>query len=297
MRSRPPAGIRWWWACAALSWVPLVPGAAAAAAGELPALSAASVPERYLAGAEELAGMRARKSDELAATGGAFLVADEPGSANPFETWKQIGGGRADLHATLGRFRFGGGLIGDTPRSAEGGEYQQRLDLSVYWPEARLSLLGVAGFEAAEYAGVDATLEGLIARWRPSFRTMDLVPRVMGWVRVRSLEAEDEPRLLPALGLVLPKVPALGPQVSAWLAVTSEMARERAPATGALAQVVWEGVARELGAAGDPNSPTYREGLGVWRSWLALVGYELPLDDRRSGRLVAQAGVRFLRPW
>jgi hypothetical protein len=270
------------------------------AGADLPTLSRELTLERYVVGKRELESIRAQRRISLWVAGGAYQRGDDPGEGNPFGSWKRIAGGRADAHATLGRFTLGGEGIADTRRHVEPAEYESRLYATAYMPESRLSLVGALGFEDGDYRGADLTAEALAGRIKLVRKSADIYPRLMAWMRLRKLDHDDRVIATPAAGLVIPHVPVFGSHPYASISIESQLAGERLPLSSLLLQFGWASEARPLWGGGeDPDAPPRRGARApsdVSWNWFLTLGYAAPLDTRSFARNVAQAGVRLVRP-
>src|SRR4029077_12457931 len=147
------------------------------------------------------------------ASGGSFFRGDDPGAANPFGSWKQVGGGTLEAAMQIGRFALGANGIADTKRMVDNREFPQRVYTSAHVPETRTSLVGSVGFGEGRYAGVDLTAEMLAARVKAMQKSADVYPRIWLWTRVRKLDADNRTVLTPAIGFFIQHAVVVGSQV------------------------------------------------------------------------------------
>lgn len=279
----------------------LVPGLglvwSARAHADIPALSREFRTERYISTPRELESIRAQRRIVVAVSGGAFVLGDDFGQANPFGSGKRVGGGTIAALAQLGRYTVGADGIADTRRNVDVREFEQRVYASAYAPEAHASMWAAAGFEHGEYAGVEATAEMLATRWEAVTRSTDLRPRVWLWARARHLDGQDQTVLTPAAALFIQHVVVFGSQFYAGVSAQSDVAAERLPSSIAMIQSGFASVPRPLRGGGtDPDAPGANPSRLNW-NWFTAFAYALPLDDRGRGRLVGQFGLRFLLPF
>lgn len=275
--------------------VPLA-GLVGEALAEIPALAREFRTERYVSGDAELESVRAQRHVWLALSGGLFQRGGDPGSADPFGEWKQVGGGTLAAGLQLGRYTLAADGTADTHRHVDGAEFPLRVLAAAYVPEARTSLVGSVGFGEGRYAGVDLTAEVLAARWKAVERDMDLYPRIWAWARVRRLDGDERTVLTPAVAMFLQHAIVVGSQVYAGASAQADLAGGALPVSRAMLQLGWGSVPRPLWSRGDPESPTAEVSDVSW-NWYTTLAWAVPLDDRDDARFVAQFGLRFLRPF
>ena len=207
---------------------------------------------------------------------------------------------RGDGDKSWGRLNVGAGAAWDGSSDLDPAEFPLQLSAGVHMPEVSSSLQGSVGGDGSGYRGVDVVLETHLARLCTPFDTADLRTALFGWLRARSLHGQDKPVVDPALGLVLPHVPALANRLALALSAQSELQTGQLPHAFAMLQLRYLGTARSLGgAAGRDRLPggrlTHKPDRRTTR-WFGFGAWAVPLDTRIQARLTAQVGLRFLAP-
>lgn len=277
---------------------------------EIPALSRPLTTEDFPRSSAELPGILERSYLEAYFEGGEFIRGSSAGTWNPFHDLGRGPGGRAQIVATRRRWTALAEAINDGPNDADPREYPQRLGLGIHLSEARVSLLGVAGFGHGERQGFDLAAEGAPLRWTLTHTSTDIVLRVWPWIRSR-WPRTGQAIVSPAIGFAIQHAVVVGSQAEVALSARSDLSSQRLPITTGLLQLGWSALPRPVsGGGGDPfMPPDERPGMSgdpvmppkppsslKW-NWFAHLGYEFPLDSRDVARLAAQAGLRFNTPW
>lgn len=267
---------------------------------EIPAVSRPLMTEDFPRTPGDLAGILARSYFEAYAEGGEFVGASRLGARNPFHDLDRGPGGRAELLATRHRWTALAEAINDGPKGVDVREYPQRLGLGLHLPEARMSLIGAAGFGHGERQGFDLEAEGAPLRWTLTHASTDIVLRVWPWIRTR-WPRTGQAIVSPAVGFAIQHAVIVGSQAEIALSARSDLSSQRLPVTTALFQLGWSTLPRPIfGGAGDPlmpPGPGEKPPSPVQWNGFAHLGYEFPLDSRDIARLAAQAGLRFNTPW
>ena len=267
---------------------------------EIPALSRPLTTEDFPRSSGELPGILERSYFEAYLEGGEFIRGSTAGTWNPFHDPGRGPGGRAEIVATRRRWTALAEAINDGRNDADPREYPQRLGLGVHLPEARVSLLGAAGFGHGERQGFDLAAEGAPLRWTLTHTSTDIVLRVWPWIRSR-WPRTGQAVVSPAIGFAIQHAVVVGSQAETALSARSDLSSQRLPVSTGLFQLGWSTLPRPVsGGARDPRMPP-RPGekppSSVQWNWFAHLGYEFPLDSRDVARLAAQAGLRFNTPW
>jgi hypothetical protein len=274
--------------------------APAMARAEIPALSRPLTTEDFPRTSAELPGILARSYFEAYVEGGEFIRGSSAGTWNPFHDLSRGPGGRAQILATRRRWTALAEAINDGPNDVDPREYPQRLGLGVHLPEARVSLLGVAGFGHGERQGFDLEAEGAPLKWTLTHTSTDIVLRVWPWIRTR-WPRTGQAIVSPSIGFAIQHAVIVGSQAEVALSARSDLSSQRLPVTTGLFQLGWSTLPHPVsGGGGDPfmpPGPGERPPSSVKWNWFAHVGYEFPLDSRDVARLAAQAGLRFNTPW
>ena len=282
---------------AGLALLPLQPARATA---EIPALSRPFMTEDFPRVPSELQGILARSVLEGYVEGGIFVGGTTPGSRNPFHDSDRGAGGRAAIVAIRHRWTALAEAIDDGPGDIDAREYPQRLGLGVHLPEARMSLVGAAGFGKGGRQGFDLDAEGAPLHWTLTHSSTDIALRVWPWLRARWPRV-GEPIVSPALGFAIQHAVVVGSQAELALSARSDLSSRRLPVTSALFQVGWSMLPRPISGGGRdpfmPPRPGERAASSLQWNGFVHLGYEFPLDTRDASRLAAQAGVRFNTPW
>ena len=257
-----------------------IPGLARA---EIPSLTREFETERYVVSAKDMSALGARRFVGLVVSGGLFQEGDHAGNWDPLGGWKQVGGGRAEVALTTGRWTVGADGIADTRRGVASDEFEQRVHATAYVPEARLSLTGAVGFESG-YEGADVTFETLLFRPAVPSEQLDLRPRLWGWLRLRKLDGIDEPVLRPAVGLFIQHAIVVGSQAYLGATVQCDVSKQLLPRSELLVQLGFATNPRPLWGPEDPG-PLDPAPPPIHRNLFAAVAYGAPLDARSPARL------------
>ena len=267
---------------------------------EIPALSRPFATEDFPRSSSELPGILERSYFEAYFEGGEFIRGSSAGTWNPFHDPGRGPGGRAEIMATRRRWTALAEAINDGPNHADPREYPQRLGLGVHLPEARVSLLGTAGFGQGERQGFDLAAEGAPLRWTLTHTSTDIVLRVWPWIRSR-WPRTGQAIVTPAIGFAIQHAVVVGSRAEIALSARSDLSSQRLPITTGLLQLGWSTLPRPIsGGGGDPlmpPGPGEKPPSSLKWNWFAHLGYEFPLDSRDVARLAAQAGLRFNTPW
>jgi len=267
---------------------------------EIPAVSRPLTTEDFPRTPAELRSILARSYFEAWIEGGEFIAGSHPGARNPFRDLGRGQGGRAEIVATHHRWTALAEAINDGPNDADPREYPQRLGLGFHLPEARLSLVGAAGFGNGERQGFDLDAEGAPLRWTLTHSSTDIALRVWPWLRSRWPRVGSA-IVSPAVGFAIQHAVVVGSQAEVAFSVRSDLSSQRLPVSTGLFQLGWSTVPRPVSGGGRdplmPPAPGQKPPSSLQWNWFAHLGYEFPFDSRDTARLAAQAGLRFNTPW
>ena len=258
---------------------------------EFPALARPFTPESDLCDPARLAERLLDRGYDFEAVGIRFSHAIVPGEGSPRLSSGFLGG-RAEASALLGRYSLGADATEDGHSQVDGREYPVRLHADAVVPEAFLSARAVLGFDDDGYAGMDLALESqplVIPVPGSDAFPADLTLRSWGWVRVRKLEALEDPVLNPALAIALMGLPVVGGQAPIALSFQSDLASDLLPSSFGMLQLGWfqNPPRAKVRRRGDPPPSRLKRNLFFYGS------YAFPMDDRTIARLALAGGMSF----